>query len=365
MSVVDDVDVVIGKALDGKRSGISAADHADIAAPNEGPCSREEAQQLIAQAIQAADTFQTVMMELFSRKAHVALGYSTPREMLLSEFKDTIINPGTGRPYSDSHLHRMARVAWLAWAIAERTGVDMTELRIPERPLREISSGYGGSKDRDLVDEIERRVADVAADQDAAPDLVDSIINDVLNEASGRAPRPERDPDSIPPSAPDGDFDSIQGEGEFGGRSASTRTSKSVGDDHGDFDDDGGDGDGAGAVAAFTGADRNAGEPALPPLPPAGATSGLNMSAALKSLRESGDFTRTLQEVISIGERLPNVIDVEAKLPEFLDAIDDSELQSFKALLERGRTLIEFAESATMAIDKIIEETDNRLDEAL
>lgn len=362
MSVVDDVDVEIGKALDDNRSGISPTAHADIAGPNEGPCSREEAQQLIARAIQAADTFQTVMMELFSRKAHVALGYSTPREMLLSEFKDTIINPSTGRPYSDSHLHRMARVAWLAWAIAERTGVDMTELRIPERPLREISSGYGGSKDRDLVDEIERRVSDVASDQDAAPDLVDSIINDVLNEASGRAPRSGRDPDSIPPSVPDGDFDSIQGEGEFGGRSASTRAPKPASDD---YDGDDLEDDGASAVAAFNGADRTSGEPALPPLPPAAATSGLDMGAALKRLRESADFTRSLQEIISIGERLPNVIDVEAKLPEFLDAIDDSELQSFKTLLERGRTLIAFAESATKAIDKIVDETDNRLDEAL
>lgn len=362
MSVVDDVDITIGKTLDASRSDLGLAGHADIAGPNEGPCSREEAQQLIAQAIQAADTFQTVMMELFSRKAHLALGYSTPREMLLSEFKDTIINPATGRPYSDSHLHRMARVAWLAWAIAERTGVDMTELRIPERPLREISSGYGGSKDRDLVDEIERRVTDVAADQDAAPDLVDSIINDVLNEASGRAPRPERDPDSIPPSAPAGDFDSIQGEGEFGGRSASTRNPKPAGDDVDDYD---GDDDDGGAVAAFTGADRNASEPTLPPLPPAGTTSGLDMSAALARLRETSDFTRTVQEIISIAERLPNVIDVEAKLPEFLDAIDDSELQSFKSQIERGRTVIELAQSAIQAIDKIVEETDNRLDDAL
>jgi hypothetical protein len=360
------IDAAIAEAL-GDSAVASNGDYPDITAPGEGACSREEARALIAKAIGAAETFQSVMMELFSRKAHVALGYSTPREMLLCEFKDTILNPATGKPYSDSHIHRMARVAWLAWAIAERTGVDMADLRIPERPLREIASGFGGRNDRDLVDEIEQRVALVAQDKDAAPDLVDSVINDVLNEASGRSPRLPRDPDSIPPEAPDGDFDSIQGEGEFGGR-ASKPKRRTADDDVEDADgidsrpSDRTSGESPSALSAF-GDTSNTDSHQAPPLPtPPG---GLDMGAALKALRESGDFTRTLQEIISIGERLPQVAAVEAKLPEFLDALDDSELAGFKSLLSRTTEFLDAAESAKRAIDAVLAETDVRIDETL
>lgn len=89
------------------------------------------------------------------------------------------------------------------------------------------------------------------------------------------------------------------------------------------------------------------------------------MGAALKALRESGDFTRTLQEIISIGERLPQVAAVEAKLPEFLDALDDSELAGFKSLLSRTTEFLDAAESAKRAIDAVLAETDVRIDETL
>jgi hypothetical protein len=356
------VDAAIAEAL-GDAVGAPDGHYPDITPPGEGACSREEARALIAKAIGAAETFQSVMMELFSRKAHVALGYSTPREMLLCEFKDTILNPATGKPYSDSHIHRMARVAWLAWAIAERTGVDMADLRIPERPLREIASGFGGRNDRDLVDEIEQRVAQVAQDKDAAPDLVDSVINDVLNEASGRSPRLPRNPDSIPPEAPDGDFDSIQGEGEFGGRATKPKRQPPNDDDELDSEPhERGSGHNHGALTAF-GDDSTKGHATTPPIP--AAPGGLDMGAALKALRESGDFTRTLQEIISIAERLPQVTSVQEKLPEFLDALDDSELGGFKSLLSRAAEFLGTAEAAKRAIDAVVAETDLRIDETL
>ncbi|NLE82745.1 MAG: hypothetical protein GX610_24860, partial [Rhodococcus sp.] len=219
MSVSDEIDAAVAAAV----GDIDVLDP-DIRSADEGPCSPEEARALIGKAIDAADTFQSTMRELFRRRAHEALGYPTPREMLLGEFKGSLINPRTGAPYGDSHVHRMARVAWLTWAVAERTGIDMTELDIPERPLREISQGVDRVGDRDLVDRIADRVEEVSRGKRATADDVSGVIDDVVNEAAGRTPRRERDPGDVRPEVPDGDFASIQGEGEFGGRSVSSRS---------------------------------------------------------------------------------------------------------------------------------------------
>ncbi|UTM40081.1 hypothetical protein MX572_25890 (plasmid) [Rhodococcus pyridinivorans] len=367
MSVTDEIDAAVAAAA----GGLDVLDP-DVRSASEGPCSPEEARALISKAIDAADTFQSTMRELFRRRAHEALGYPTPREMLLGEFKGSLINPRTGAPYGDSHVHRMARVAWLTWAVAERTGVDMTELAIPERPLREISPGVDRAGDRDLVDRIADRVADVARSKRATADDVSEVIDEVINEAAGRTPRRERDPDDTRPEVPEGNFTSIQGEGEFGGRAVSPRNGSKTGFDDdvdGDYDDGApGRPAGSGRVPAGTGgaAADAFGDPSdfVPPTPPGMADGALlDMGAAMAALREHGDFVRTLEDINAIGERLPTVTAVRDKLPDFLDAVDDSELHSFKQQLVAAREFIDNAIEAKRAVDAVLEETEFRIDD--
>ncbi|MBM4568976.1 hypothetical protein GS489_06730 [Rhodococcus hoagii] len=367
MSVTDDIDAAVAAAA----GGLDILE-ADVRAPGEGPCSPDEARALISKAIDAADTFQSTMRELFRRRAHEALGYPTPREMLLGEFKGSLINPRTGAPYGDSHVHRMARVAWLTWAVAERTGVDMTELDIPERPLREISPGVDRAGDRDLVDQIADRVEEVARGKHATADDVSSVIDDVINEAAGRKPRPEPDPDDVRPAAPDGAFDSIQGEGENGGRAVSPRNTGSKDD----FDEDyepaestprtpaSGRTDHAGTGGAAADAFGDPNDFALPPTPP-GMLDGalLDMGAAMAALREHGDFVRNLEDINAIGERLPTVTAVRDKLPNFLDSVDDTELHSFRQQLAAAKDFLDNAIEAKRALDAVLEETDFRIDD--
>lgn len=363
MSMTDEIDAAVAAAA----GGLDIAE-GDVRAAGEGPCSPDEARELISKAIDAADTFQSTMRQLFVRRAHEALGYPTPREMLLSEFRGSLINPRTGAPYGDSHVHRMARVAWLTWAVAERTGVDMTELEIPERPLREISPGVDRAGDRDLVDQIADRVDQIARGKHATADDVSGVIDDVINENAGRKPRALPDPDDVPPEAPSGDFDSIQGEGEFGGRAVSPRKPATSNDEDvdGSYSPDSGPqpAHGGGQNGAATAAFEGGGNENLPPVPP-GAHDGthLDMKSAMTALREHGDFVRHLQDINSIGERLPDVAAVRSKLPDFLDAVDDTELHAFRSQVAAAKDFLEEAIAAKSALDAVLEESDFRIDD--
>lgn len=367
MSVIEDrgVDDALAAAMGTAAADELVSDIPDVQEPGSGPCSPEEARELIDKAATAADTFASTMRELFRRKAHEALGYATPREMLLGEFKGSLINPSTGNPYSDAHVHRMARVAWLTWAIAERTGVDMADLEIPEKTLREIPAGVDG--DRDVVDKIATRTAELADNGPASADDVSGVIDRVMNEESGRTPPPSH----AHPGA-DGRADTSAGD-EFSAGGSGDAAPGGASPQRHDYDgysttadaDADSDADGPGASAVPAGSDGAAVDAFGGAPDPLAATSssGMDMQAAMAALREHGDFTRVLQDINAIGEQLPTVTAVRDKLPGFLDAVDDDELHSFRSQLVEAKDFITIAVEAKEALDAVIDEADFRIED--
>ncbi|MDN5757152.1 MAG: hypothetical protein L0H59_01265 [Tomitella sp.] len=366
MSVLEDsgIDDALAAAMGTDNADTAVDEAADVQGPGSGPCSPDEARSLIVKAATAADTFASTMQELFRRRAHEALGYPTPRAMLLGEFKGSLINPSTGKPYSDAHVHRMARVAWLTWAIAERTGVDMADLEIPERTLREIPSGRGRGGDRDVVDKIASRAADLAENGRASADDVSGVIDDVVNEEAGRTPPTPRRPVEDGDEGADGALSDADGAGagpaaggsqphDYDGYSGTADADAESDADAGPTSDAAGAG--GAAVDAFG---------AAPDPLAATSSNGMDMQAAMAALREHGDFTRVLQEINVIGEQLPTVTAVQDKLPGFLDAVDDDELHAFRAQLVETKDFITKAADAKAAIDAVVDETDFRIEDS-
>lgn len=328
-----------------------------LAESGQGPCSVEEAEALIEKAIDAAETFYDTINEIIRRQAWVPLGYANPADLMLRKLGNTTINPSTGKPYSRAHVHRMSRVAWMLWAISSRTGVDPGELSIPERTLRDLPGGARG--DSELVDQIERRVADAAADGNASPDSVQDVIDSAVAEALGMG---LDDEDFDGPF--DGPLQSIRGDGgestgEGGRRDGAGSSTR--GDDDGFEDDDtvdgreGREGPATPAYSAFR--DDGYDDADDDDAPVTDATS------ALSQMRESANFTRTLTDIEQVTQQLSTLLAVKAKLPEFLDIIDDDELDSFKAKLVASRESLEQLPKLLEAIAATVEEVDLRLEE--
>lgn len=330
-------------------------DHASLAANDDGPCSVEEAEALVERAIKAAETFYDTIHEIIRRQAWVPLGYPNPAELLLRKLGNTTVNPKTGKPYSRAHVHRMARVAWMLWAISSRTGVDPGDLSIPEKTLRDLPGGT--KEDPALVDLIERRVADAALDGNASPDNVQDVIDTTVAEAINGFD----DDDFVDDRG--GPLQSIRSDGqsEGGGEAKPERGSSARSDvfDEDDYEDDDGPSEDAGELAtpaydAFTDGDEDFDEDDAPIT---------DAASALSQMRSSANFIRTLDDIDQIGQSLPEVASVKSKLPQFLDIIDDDELDQFKSKLVNCRTVLERLAQAMEAIDATVEEVDLRLED--
>lgn len=329
----------------------------EVAEPGQGPCSKPEAEALVEKAIAAAETFYDTIVEIIRRQAWVPLGYANPRELMLRSLGGTAINPSTGRPYSRSHVNRMARVSWMLWAISERTGVDPGDLVIPERTLREL--GGGQSADLDLVDTISDRVEASIKDRDASPDDVQSILDSALSEAAGGRPGSEGRSEGRSEGT---SADSAEIDDDFDAPEPSRRPSFGAGEDD-DFDDadDSPAGEGSAppvspALDAFgtPGDDKGFGDEA--PVPT------INRSDVLAQMRASATYQQHLEDIREIGSHLPEVATVKSELPEFLDSYDDEELEELKELLEQTRSFVDRAQKAKEAIDAVVAEAQERLD---
>ena len=328
---------------------------AEVAEPGQGPCSKPEAEELVERAIAAAETFYDTVVEIIRRQAWVPLGYANPRDLMLRSLGGTAVNPSTGKPYSRSHVHRMARVSWMLWAISERTGVDPGDLEIPERTLREL--GGGMSADLELVDTISDRVAASIADKNASPDDVQDVLNSTLSEAAAERGGGEGRNGS---AATRGDDDE-----DFGSPSPESRPAGGAGlgdadDDFDDSDPDEADSVTAGpsspaldAFGSFDDGDDFGDEGSAPVI---------NASDALSQMRANANSVQHLQDIREIGGHLPDVIAVQKELPQFLDIVDDDELDELKQLLQQTRNIVDRAQKAKEAIDAVIATADERLD---
>ncbi|MFL0579482.1 hypothetical protein [Dietzia sp. 179-F 9C3 NHS] len=354
MTASSDVDDAMNAVL-GPGEEVSPRPAGEVAAPGEGPCSEAEAEQLVERAINAAETFYDTVVEIIRRQAWVPLGYANPRDLMLRRLGGTTVNPVTGKPYSRSHVHRMARVSWMLWAISDRTGVDPGDLTIPERTLRELGGGMSG--DLQLVDTISDRVAAAIHDKDASPDTVQDVIDSALSDAAGGS-------SSTVDVSNNDEFDEVDGRPDD--HSASDGGSGSLRDGRG--------GEATGSDTFDAGDDD---EPDAPPTPLTPAIDAfdvdggfddedaapiINASDALSQMRANANYTRHLQDIKEIAGHLPEVTAVEKQLPQFLDIVDDDELDEFKELLEQTRSFVDRAQKAKEAIDAVIAATDDRLD---
>ena len=348
----------VDDAMEAVLGPSAAVDHSaanEVAEPGQGPCSEAEAEQLVERAITAAETFYDAVVEIIRRQAWVPLGYANPRDLMLRRLGGTTVNPSSGKPYSRAHVHRMARVSWMLWAISERTGVDPGDLTIPERTLREL--GGGMNADLELVDTISDRVANAINDKDASPDDVQDVIDSALSDAVSRPPAASDDEgDEDYDRAP---IDTGSGLSQLGEGRTDSAGRGGGGDD---FDDDG-DGlsaDDAGrapvspAMSAFDSPDDydDFDDP----------TPTIKASDALSQMRAVADFTRHMEDIQALAEHLPDVAKVEKMLPQFLDIIDDDELEQFTAMVEQNHAFIDRAQKAKDAMAAVLETAKERLD---
>lgn len=350
-SAVDDaMTAVLGTSTD----AVERRPSAEVAEPGQGPCSKSEAEELVERAIAAAETFYDTIVEIIRRQAWVPLGYANPRDLMLKSLGGTAVNPTTGKPYSRSHVHRMARVSWMLWAISDRTGVDPGDLEIPERTLREL--GGGTSADLELVDTISDRVAASIADKDASPDDVQDVLDSALSEAvGGRSGGEGRTAGGGNAGGGEDDFDS-----PFPGSRPDAGAGFGAGGDE-DFDDsdpddeDASAGSSSPALDAFGSFDDEGfGDENSAPV--------VDHSDALAKMRANANYVQHLQDIREAGKHLPDVIAVQKELPQFLDIVDDDELEELKELIEQTRSFVDRAQKAREAMDAVLAAANDRLD---
>lgn len=354
MPADSDVDDAMNAVLGTSTATVDRRPAAEVAEPGQGPCSKPEAEELVERAIAAAETFYDTIVEIIRRQAWVPLGYANPRDLMLRSLGGTAVNPSTGKPYSRSHVHRMARVSWMLWAISDRTGVDPGDLEIPERTLREL--GGGMSADLELVDTISDRVAASIADKDASPDDVQDVLNSALSEASAERGGGEGRNSSGAAGGDDEDFDSPFPESRPTGGAGVGETDDDFDDSDPDDEDSGTAGPSSPALDAFGSFDDgdDFGDEDSAPV--------INASDALSQMRANANYVQHLQDIREIGGHLPDVIAVQKELPQFLDIVDDDELDELKELLKQTRSIVDRAQKAKEAIDAVIAAADERLD---
>lgn len=382
-ATVDEVEATgsaAGAALANSTVGGEIAEHSTT------PCSPDEARALIATAISAANTFQETITELLSRQAHLALGYTTPSEMILRELSGSVVNPRTKRPMTNTHLRRMTRIAMLLWNVADITGLDAAELSVPEYTLRSVATSEAGVGDMELVDVINQRIQELKA---TAPDEISQIIVDCARNypeakaaAAEAAKQKELDPaepsSENPPTTydvDDDDYDDGDDEGAEDVRPKGGNLAASAG--------------GASDAAAAT--DQGSRTPqrdttdgstsdSPPPEPPISVSSvfdteipeGLDVSVsdfetgkALEHMRTAIDVRRVINDINQIFALLPTLTEIRNKVPQIIDSFDDPELTALQDEFETSDRAIEFAAQARTVIADALTEVQTRFDEAV
>lgn len=339
---------------------IDTIDDHDVVDQNAGPCTEEEARELVREVAEAAVRFEDAMQQIFRRRAWEPLGYSNPQDMILGEFKSGgLINPRTGKPYGRAHIYRMARTALFLHEVATRTGIDATELDVAEKALR--AARENGVDDVTMLTQIEDRVI-AAADSGEQPDgdAVQEIVESVIAEAAGRAPAPNESQDAagvsepaVPPAVgPAADATAPAPAAPAAVVDGDDATDWPNVDPHHERD------------TTASGDDINVDDPfgafgaqAAGSMAPDG---GASWAEALASADDFIRFTDTLRTINDIGRKLPEVSQVADKLPEFLDACDDSELTAFSEALDDVDLILQDLPKIREAIRAIQECTDER-----
>lgn len=154
-------------------TGIDPADSVDttdvavLDAVDGVTCSREEAEQLVTDAVKHANGLLENIHEIYQRRAWIPLGYRTVGDLLKSPMIATkVLNPVTGSPYTRQHLHRIATAVNLQAAIAEAAHIDIADIAVDEKRLRELRASGVADAQHDITEEIADRVAN-SADPDA------------------------------------------------------------------------------------------------------------------------------------------------------------------------------------------------------
>lgn len=165
---------------------------------SQGPATREEAQILVERAKSSATTFAETMKEILDRQAWRPLGYDNPRSFVRAEFKDITA-------YTGAYVRRMSNVAWMLWAIAEGTNVDVLSVDVPDRLLKQIPGGKHGENHEKLVETIVGRVQDAAdGEGEATSERVQEIITDTMQQTvdTGEVPARPQPPAPAPTPQP-------------------------------------------------------------------------------------------------------------------------------------------------------------------
>lgn len=338
---------------------IDTIDDHDVVDQNAGPCTEEEARELVREVAEAAVRFEDAMQQIFRRRAWEPLGYDNPQDLILGEFKDGgLTNPRTGKPYGRAHIYRMARTALFLHEVASRTGVDATELDVAEKALR--AARENGVDDVTMLTQIENRVIE-AAENGEQPDgdAVQEIVDSVIAESAGRAPAPSEATANEPAAA---SASPVAGPETSASAPASTGPAAATADD-GDDPTDWPNAD-PHHERDTTSDDVNMDDPfggfgaqAAGSMAPDG---GVSWAEALGAADDFIRFTDTLRLINDIGRKLPEVSQVRDKLPEFLDACDDSELNAFSEALDDLDLLLQDIPQIREAIRAIQECADER-----
>lgn len=369
-TAIDDADA----AIDADLAEMALVDQAPAATDGEvvdiasTPCTAEEARELIGKAVTAANDFYEAVGELLSRKGHVALGYDSPRQMLSRELAGMLHNPRTGQPLSDTHLRRMTRVAWLAWSIAQSTGIDMSQLHITERQVRSISAASAGADDTDLIEDIKDRLTEL---DPKGPDQVNDIIGDALESFEERAARKEQQQAGPPDRGDDVDDGSTRPSGgtSDGGSAREGQASRPRADSVEDEDDldDGIDDVPAEAPSSAPPAPKPSVTSIFDTAMPEGATevSDFDVSSALVHMRTAADVRRAMHDAVRILEMLPAIAKIEKTVPHVIDAVDDDDLDAIRKELTGTEAATKWATKTLAVIAEALEEVDTRIDEAV
>lgn len=370
MTAIADADAAIDAELD-KIELVSPATAGEVVDPAHTPCTRAEAQSLIARAVTAANDFYVAIAELLSRDGHVALGYDSPRQMMARELSGMLVNPRTGKPVSETHLRRMTRVAWLAWSIAQNTGIDMDKLHITERDVRSISAASAGDDDRDLIEDITARLAETAEE---SPDKVSEIISESLSTYEERKARGAT-------GARGADTGGRSGMGTDGAGGYQRAGGDYLDDDDSDDYEPGARNSEQPATDSDTAREEDSGQsPAPAPSPaasvasifdtalPEGVEAGLSdldVNSALAHLRTAADVRRVMHDITAIHALMPEITKIAKQVPHIIDAIDDDELAALENELRSTDAAVEWAAQSRQVIVDALTEVDTRYREAI
>lgn len=219
------VDAALDAALGDTPAGAPDVPQHTVAA-NTGPLTAAQAEALVDRALSSATTFVETMQEILDRRAWEPLGYHSPREFIRDRFQNRLPN-AQGKMYSASYVRRMSNVAWMMWSIAEKTGVDPSDLVVPDKLLKQIPGGPAGENHERLLDTIVARSEEAAEGGDVTPSDVQAVIDSTMQETvdDGEVPSPPTETGFAPWVSPD-DLAAADNPGRGSGAGRSTKVTQ-------------------------------------------------------------------------------------------------------------------------------------------